>query len=48
MRLAEKLGYRLEARFRKARVVDGVHFDALGYGILKEEWQARYPEGFSV
>ena len=48
MRLAEKLGYRLEARFRKARIVDGEYFDGLGYGILKEEWRARYPEGFSA
>jgi len=48
MRLAEKLGYRLEARFRKARVVDGEYFDGLGYGILREEWLARYPDGFSI
>ncbi len=46
MRLAEKLGYQLEGRFRKARIVNGVHYDAIGYGILREEWQARYPNGF--
>lgn len=46
MRLAEKVGYREEARFRKARIVDGAYYDALGYGILREEWQARYPSGF--
>ncbi|GLV55303.1 hypothetical protein KDH_21500 [Dictyobacter sp. S3.2.2.5] len=45
MRLAEKLGYQLEARFRKARTVNGVYYDGLGYGILREEWAARYPRG---
>lgn len=46
MRLAEKLGFTLEARFRKARIVKGAYFDSLGYGILREEWGKRYPEGF--
>jgi putative hydrolase of HD superfamily len=46
-RLCEKLGFQLEGRFRKARIVEGQHYDALGYGILREEWQARYPQGFS-
>lgn len=41
MRLASKLGYQLEGRFRKARIVGGAHYDALGYGILREEWEAR-------
>ena len=40
MRLAEKLGYRLEGCFRKARIVDGRHYDGLAYGILREEWDA--------
>ena len=46
VRLAGRLGFREEARFRKARVVAGGHFDALGFGILREEWAARYPHGF--
>ena len=46
MRLAEKLGYQLEARFRKARVVDGKYYDSIGYGVLREEWNALYPVGF--
>lgn len=46
MRLAEKLGHQLEARFRQARIVDGEYFDGLGYGVLREEWTARYPGGF--
>jgi putative hydrolase of HD superfamily len=48
MRLAEKLGYQLEGRFRSARIVAGAYHDALGYGILREEWQAKYPHGFST
>ena len=48
MRLATKLGYREEARFRKARIVGGQYYDGLGYGILREEWQARYPRGFAA
>ena len=48
MRLATKLGFREEARFRKARIVDGVHYDGMGYGVLREEWDARYPDGFAA
>ena len=46
MRLAEKLGYSLEATFRKARIVEGKYFDSIGYGVLREEWQDLYPNGF--
>ena len=46
MRLAEKLGYTLEARFHKARVVNGQYYDGLGYGVLREEWQAHFRLGF--
>ena len=46
MRLAEKLGFLQEARFRKARIVRGEYYDGLGYGVLREEWRACYPEGF--
>ena len=47
MRLAEKLGYREEARFRRARIVAGAYHDGLGYGILREEWEQAHPHGFS-
>jgi RimJ/RimL family protein N-acetyltransferase len=47
MRLALKLGYREEARFRQARIVDGVYYDGLGYGVLREEWKDLYPNGFA-
>ncbi len=40
MKLATKLGFRLEGRFRRARIVNGQHFDSMQYGILREEWQA--------
>ena len=46
MKLALKLGYREEARFRSARVVDGKLYDGMGYGILREEWHVKYPDGF--
>jgi putative hydrolase of HD superfamily len=48
MRLATKLGYQLEGRFRNARIVNGNYYDALGYGILREEWQQWYPNGFEM
>jgi putative hydrolase of HD superfamily len=47
-RLAAKLGYQEEARFRKARIVAGQYYDGLGYGVLREEWAARYPGGFAA
>lgn len=48
MRLATKLEYQEEARFRNARIVSGIHYDGLGYGVLREEWKTRYPEGFAA
>ncbi|MFC4158030.1 GNAT family N-acetyltransferase [Chitinimonas lacunae] len=47
MRLAARLGFVEEGRFRRAREVDGVHYDALAYGVLREEWRSRYPAGFA-
>lgn len=46
MRVAAKLGYCLEGQFRKARIVAGAHYDAMGYGILREEWEQLHPHGF--
>ena len=46
MKLAEKLGFTREATFRKARIVDDKYYDGIGYGILREEWQAKYSDGF--
>lgn len=38
MKLAEKLGLKKEAVYRKARIVEGEYYDSVSYGILKEEW----------
>ncbi len=46
IRLAQKLGYREEARFRNARIVSGTYYDGMGYGVLREEWTEQYPKGF--
>ena len=46
MRLAAKLGFKEEARFRNARIVAGEYYDSVGYGILREEWKTAYPNGF--
>ena len=39
MRLAEKIGLRKEAVYRKARIVDHEYYDSVSYGILREEWE---------
>jgi RimJ/RimL family protein N-acetyltransferase len=39
MKLAEKLGLKKEAVYRKARIVDNEYYDSLSYGILKDEWK---------
>jgi hypothetical protein len=44
--LARKLGYLEEARYRRAVIVEGEYHDAVGYGVLREEWKDRYPNGF--
>lgn len=38
MKLSEKLGMKLEACYRNARIVDGKYYDSISYGILKSEW----------
>jgi putative hydrolase of HD superfamily len=38
MKLAEKLGLKQEACYRKARIVDGKYYDSISYGILRDEW----------
>ena len=48
MRLAEKLGFQEEARYRKARIVNGRYYDSMGYGILREEWETLYADGFAA
>jgi len=38
MKLAEKLGFKKEAVYRKARIVNKQYYDSISYGILKDEW----------
>ena len=40
MKLAEKLKFKKEAQYRKARIVKGKYYDSVSYGILREEWEA--------
>ena len=39
IKLAEKLRFKKEAEFRKARIVDHKYYDSISFGILKEEWE---------
>ncbi|MGZ5279611.1 MAG: GNAT family N-acetyltransferase [Pseudobdellovibrionaceae bacterium] len=39
VKLAKRLGFQLEGRFRKARIVNGQYFDSMQFGILREEWR---------
>jgi len=41
MKLAEKLGLQLEACYRNARILNGVYYDSVSYGILKSEWNDK-------
>ncbi|MGX7109598.1 GNAT family N-acetyltransferase [Facklamia miroungae] len=38
MRLAEKLGMKQEACIRKVRYWQGVYYDSVKYGVLRQEW----------
>nr|WP_321457077.1 GNAT family protein [uncultured Cohaesibacter sp.] len=40
MALAQKIGLKQEACYRKARILHGQYFDSLSYGILRQEWDA--------
>jgi RimJ/RimL family protein N-acetyltransferase len=39
MKVAEKLGFKEEARIRQARMVNGEYYDAIKMGILRNEWE---------
>jgi RimJ/RimL family protein N-acetyltransferase len=41
MRQMEKVGFTLEAQQRKSALADGVWYDWLAYGLLREEWPGR-------
>lgn len=40
-RVAKKLRWREEARFRQAREVRGAIYDSVVYGVLRSEWNGR-------
>lgn len=42
MRCAEKLGMQLEGRMRKCRYYNGVYYDSIRMGILREEWEQKH------
>ncbi|KAA3645083.1 MAG: N-acetyltransferase [Chloroflexi bacterium] len=48
MKVAKNLGFTKEAVFRMARIVEGQYYDGVGYGILRKEWEERYPGSFSA
>lgn len=37
--LSTKLGMIKEAEYRKARILNGVYYDSVSYGILRDEWE---------
>lgn len=41
MKLAEKVGFKKEAQIRKVRFWQGVYYDSVKYGVLREEWNER-------
>jgi len=41
LRQMEKVGFLLEGRMRQATVADGVPYDVVIYGLLREEWPGR-------
>jgi len=47
IRLAQKLGMKQEALYRKARIVDGKYYDSISFGILREEWSKRASQNLS-
>ena len=47
IRIGERLGFLREASFRNARRVDGVRYNAVRYGLLREEWERAAWRGSS-
>lgn len=38
MKIGEHLGFTLEKQIRKVRYYNGVYYDSVGYGVLRDEW----------
>ncbi len=41
MKAAEKIGLQLEGRMRKCRYYNGVYYDSIRMGVIREEWENR-------
>ncbi|CAM2841214.1 GNAT family N-acetyltransferase [Erysipelothrix tonsillarum] len=41
MGVGDNIGMKLEGRIRKVRYHEGVYYDALKYGILRDEWEVK-------
>ncbi|MFS0864048.1 GNAT family N-acetyltransferase [Fredinandcohnia sp. 179-A 10B2 NHS] len=41
MKVGEKLGMTLEGRMRKCRYYNGVYYDSIRMGLLREEWERK-------
>ncbi len=39
VRVGEKLGMTMEARLRKTRYYNGIYYDSIRMGIIREEWE---------
>lgn len=39
MKVAEKIGMKLEGRMRKCRYYNGIYYDSIRMGIIREEWE---------
>lgn len=40
IRVGQKLGMTMEARIRKVRLYEGIYYDSIRMGLLREEWEA--------
>ncbi|MEG9298587.1 GNAT family protein [Mangrovibacillus sp. Mu-81] len=41
MKAAEKIGMKLEGRMRKCRYYNGVYYDSIRMGMIREEWESK-------
>lgn len=46
--VGRSLGFVEEARFRRARAVEGVRYDSVVMGVLRDEWRGQRPVGHRV
>ncbi|MGE7878624.1 GNAT family N-acetyltransferase [Peribacillus muralis] len=40
MAVAEKVGMQIEGRMRKCRYYDGIYYDSIRMGIIRDEWES--------